>query len=132
MTLEPNEPIGRPNRKARGHLDDIAKLRRRGYSLEAIRRTLANAGILVSKSTVHREAIKSLARHTTPVQELQLPNRGSTRPQPCEAPTARPGTSDTEDHQLVQRMFDTHSSGKDFAEAFMRNRISNPLLRRNP
>lgn len=132
MPLEPNEPIGRPNRKARGHLDDIASLRRQGYSLEAIRRTLFNAGIVVSKSTVHREAKKALACQTRPLQGLQQPALPPLRRESRATLSARPATSDTEDHQLVQRMFDTNSNGKEFAETFMRNRISNPLLRRHP
>lgn len=132
MNLEPNEPMGRPNRKARGHLDDIASLRRRGYSLESIRRTLSNAGIVVSKSTVHREAKKALARQAKPAQGLQRPTLTPVRPECLTTVSAQQVTSDTEDHQLVQRMFDANSTGKEFAETFMRNRISNPLLRRHP
>ncbi|MCR5868195.1 hypothetical protein [Aquincola sp. J276] len=132
MTLEFSELPGRPNRKARGYLDDIARLRQRGYSLEAIRRALANAGITVSKSTVHREAKKALARLATPAQSRDEPIPSVVQP-PCRNTlSARPAIRDTEDQQLVQRMLGAHCNGKEFAEAFMRNRISNPLLRRHP
>lgn len=132
MTIEPSEPTGRPNRKARGHLDDIAKLRQRGYSLEAIRRALANAGVAVSKSTVHREAKKALSRQATPARVPDEQNRSLTRPDSRDVHLARPANADREDHLLVQRMLGANCHGKDVAEAFMRNRISNPLLRRQP
>lgn len=130
MTLELSEPPGRPNRKARGHINDIARLRQRGYSLEAIRRALANAGIAVSKSTVHREATKALANQQTPAQSRDEPTPSMVQLPSRDILAARPATSDTEDEQLVQRMLDAHCNGKEFAEAFMRSRISNPLFRR--
>jgi len=56
--LEPSGPPGRSNRKARAFQLEIHRLRDEGYSLAAIRAALANAGMRVSKSTVHREAVR--------------------------------------------------------------------------
>lgn len=54
--LTPRQPPGRITRKARAYAPEILRLREAGYSLEAIREALADAGVKVSRSTVWREA----------------------------------------------------------------------------
>ena len=56
MTLNPTEPPGRSTRKALRYATEIARLRREGYTCEAIRRALLDAGLAVSLATVKREA----------------------------------------------------------------------------
>lgn len=60
--LIPRRPPGRCNRKARTFSAEIRRLRAEGYSFEVIREALAEAGVVVSNSTVQREA----ARGTSP------------------------------------------------------------------
>lgn len=56
-TLKPRQPPGSAKRRARAFSLQIADLQDQGYSLEAIREALADAGVTVSKSTVQREAV---------------------------------------------------------------------------
>jgi hypothetical protein len=60
MQLEPMRPPGRATRKAWQYAVDIQRLRAEGYSLEAIRLALLDAGVAVSVSTVRREAARHL------------------------------------------------------------------------
>ena len=56
IQLDPGVVPGRANRKAREFTKEIARLRAEGYTLDAIRCTLAKAGVDVSLSTVWRES----------------------------------------------------------------------------
>ncbi|MEY8689471.1 MAG: hypothetical protein AB9M53_06280 [Leptothrix sp. (in: b-proteobacteria)] len=56
--LQPRQLPGRANRKALAFTAEIHRLRRAGYSFEAIRLTLLEVGLVVSRSTVKREAAK--------------------------------------------------------------------------
>jgi hypothetical protein len=58
MRLKPMQPPGRITRKAREFESEIVQLRADGYTLEAIRQALENAGVQVSLSTVRREALR--------------------------------------------------------------------------
>ncbi len=58
MQLTPRLPPGRKSRKALAFADEIRRLRALGYTNEAIRQALADAGVEVSSSTVHREATR--------------------------------------------------------------------------
>ena len=66
LKLVPRRPPGRSSRKARAFAGEIRRLRAEGYSFEVIREALADAGVIVSKSTVHREA----ARRGSPSQTV--------------------------------------------------------------
>jgi hypothetical protein len=123
VSLQPRRPPGHGNRKALAFAFDIVRLRGEGHSLAAIREALEDAGVVVSVSTVHREAQRggSAPPLTSPAQtssahRLHLSNAKSdattTRPAPGQVATSLPG--------------------KAIAEEFMRNRISNPLLRKEP
>jgi hypothetical protein len=61
LRLTPREPPGRVNRKARAYTAEIVRLHDLGYSLDAIREALADAGVNVSRSTVQREATRPTA-----------------------------------------------------------------------
>lgn len=120
MKLLPKEPPGRVTRKARRFEAEISQLRAQGYSLDAIRRALAGAGVQVSISTVRREAIRHAAPAATgaSVQGTQRESR------PLTAAHALPPAEATASAGLAEG-----ASGKDQAEAFLRSQITNPLLR---
>jgi hypothetical protein len=59
--LTPRRPPGRSNRKARAFTEEIGRLHAEGYSFEVIREALADAGVIVSNSTVQREAARCRA-----------------------------------------------------------------------
>jgi hypothetical protein len=119
MKLIPRTPPGRTNRKARAFWDDIARLRKEGYGYVAIQEALGDAGVVVSKSTVQREVARlsssmpllALQRPAAPLRQVREPD--STNPT-----TAAP-----------RQLTGERRSGKDVAEAFMKGRITNPLIR---
>lgn len=61
MQLTPKLPPGRANRKALAFAAEINRLRTAGYSFEAIRMALLEAGVMVSRTTVKREAARKYA-----------------------------------------------------------------------
>lgn len=124
MKLTPLHPPGRANRKARGYTSEIKRLHAKGYSLDAIRVALAQAGLTVSRSTVLRE----LAKEEPPHMEPDPPPQSLTRDRLVTA-TQQPPTA--EDRLPAKPLvIDGLRSGKDIAEAFVRVRINNPLLRK--
>lgn len=112
MTLTPSNPPGRSTRKALAFEADIGRLHRLGYSFEAIRRALAEAGVHVSRSTVQREVARHSAR--TP------PAQGQGQLQPASSPTGPP---------VDAPMSNEFRSGKELAAEFMKGRVTNPLFR---
>lgn len=123
MKLSPIEPPGRVTRKARRFEAEIAQLRAQGYSLNAIRRALASAGVQVSISTVRREAIRHT--DTAVAAATEVAARRTQRASPplttahALAPAEAAGSAALTDE----------ASGKDQAEAFLRSQITNTLLR---
>jgi hypothetical protein len=116
MKLAPKHPPGRRTRKARAFEAEIRQLRAEGYTFESIRAALADAGVQVSRSTVQREAARQ-ALDAAPESEDGAACAADT------PPTRRP---------LVPALAPARAeplSGKDIAEAFVRNRITNPLIR---
>jgi hypothetical protein len=65
LRLTPRQPPGRISRKARAYTAEVVRLHDLGYSLDAIRDALADAGVKVSRSTVQREVARP-----TPTKEL--------------------------------------------------------------
>lgn len=124
MSLVPKRPPGRSTRKARAFEAEIRLLRAQGYTFEAIREALAEAGVHVSKSTVQRE----VARHAQvrPAQAADgLAAVGGRPPAPPQAPLViEPPPALASTPNRTERR-----SGKDIAEAFVRNRNTNPLIR---
>lgn len=126
MKLVPIRPPGPNARKARAYEADILQLRAQGYTFEAIREALAAAGIHVSNSTVQRE----VARAASQQPHLGLTTAGGpvkasavTCALPCATPPPAPHASTSTDVPA-----DWHS-GRDVAEAYARNRITNSFVR---
>lgn len=122
MKLAPQQPPGRITRKARTFEAEIVQLRAQGYALEAIRQALADAGVSVSISTVRREANRraapSLIARTdaSPLGDVPSSPRGSATDE-APAVVASPAASPE------------RPSGKEIAEAFVRTKSANPLIR---
>lgn len=110
MRLLPRHPPGRASRKALAFAAEIRSLRAAGYSLAAIREALADAGVDVSLSTVRREA----ARRPIGADQAVI----ATPPPRALVATGTP-LAVTADAR----------SGREIAESFVKNRVSNPLIR---
>ena len=115
MKLIPRTAAGRTNRRARAFSNEIARLHKEGYGYVAIQEALADAGVVVSKSTVQREVAR-IARNVPP-----LPG-----PQPLAGQISK---SPTPEVSLSPPPGDETRSGKDIAAAFIKGQITNPLLR---
>jgi hypothetical protein len=123
MNLTPKLPPGRANRKALAFGPEIHRLRAAGYTFEAIRQALLEAGIEVSLTTVKREAAR---RPATPVPQPRAPKHP---PPPSPAAFQAPSGMSVAPQSFVGDA----RTGKEIAEAFMKSRITNPLLlQRNP
>lgn len=128
MKLDPKEPPGRSKRKARRFAAEISELRAQGYTFEAIRQALAQAGVQVSNATVQREAARA-----TRLRSQAMPLAPCSRPDPV-LQGAAPPTPTIPAGTTPQRPPDTRTgldlrSAKDIAEAFTKAHISNPLVR---
>ena len=116
MNLIPKRPPGRATRKARAFDAEIWRLHVEGHSFEAIRETLAEAGVFVSRSTVQRE----VARHEQASTVVSV--AGAVQPPDiASAPSVMTRPAAIARTELP--------SGQDIAEAFVRGRITNPLIR---
>ena len=117
MKLEPKRPAGRPNRKALAFETEITRLRSEGYPCEAIWKALLDSGLALSLSTVKREVGRlgkraGVARRGAPAAAF------TPRQAAAYQPAADPSTSTP-----------SSPSGKDVAAAWMKDRITNPLVR---
>jgi len=70
--LAPTRPPGRWHGKARAFAGEIGRLHAEGYTFEAIREALAEAGVVVSNSTVQREVAR-LRRLSKPAATVDIP-----------------------------------------------------------
>jgi hypothetical protein len=120
--LQPKQPPGQRSRKARRFGDEIRRLRAEGYSLDSIRESLADAGIVVSWSTVQREAAR---------QAHGPPPRDVTKPQPAQSASAESLPVGPPLQADEPRAAPLRQSGKEVAEAFFAAHNSNPLLRKD-
>ena len=116
MKLAPKHPPGRSTRRARGFATDIGQLRAQGYTFEAIRQALAEAGVKVSKSTVQREMARLASTSSSGSVAITEPSLPVSAPAPAPSPVAPSAVTDLR-------------SGKEIAEAFAGTRITNPLFR---
>ena len=116
VRLEPSGPPGRSDRKARAFQLEIHRLRDEGYSLDVIRAALADAGVCVSKSTVHREAVRRVPLRPA-LSSLMTPAHNQV------TAAARAAVNGS-----AARRSDDARSGQDIARAFVDGRITNPLL----
>jgi hypothetical protein len=120
--LQPKQPPGQRSRKARRFGDQIRRLHAEGYSLDSIRETLADAGVVVSKSTVQREAARRAP--SQPAMAAALPQPERTAPAVHRSVSASPNI----DEPLAAP---PRQSGREIAEAFFQAHISNPLIRKD-
>lgn len=125
MNLVPIRPPGPNARKARAFAMEIVQLRAQGYTFEAIREALAAAGVHVSNSTVQREVARA-ARHKVSAASAVVVGSPDVRPAPPSPAPAALGPA--EPVQGTSARADG-PSGRDVAEAFTRNLITNPFLR---
>ncbi len=124
-TLTPTEAPGRITRKAREYEAAILELRAQGYTLAAICRTLAAAGIHVSPSTVRREA----NRQPAPARSTSLRLHGAAHTaSPNEPPVPAVATARATARRPIAALPPSRSA-KDEAEAFVGTLITNPLVR---
>jgi hypothetical protein len=117
MDLSPKLPPGRANRKALAFACEIDRLRTAGYSFEAIRVALLDAGVKVSRSTVKREVAKGRAVAQRAPQ--RHPAKASESARSAIAPVVTAPAPFAGDLR----------SGKEIAEAFMKGRVGNPLMK---
>jgi hypothetical protein len=110
-------------RKARDFEAEIVQLRAQGYTLEAIRQALADAGVHVSISTVWREANRYAAPDTVAAASANTPGVQSPSAPSASATSVPPAGTVNAAALHEQR------SGKDLAEAFVRHQSTNPLIR---
>ena len=125
MDLTPKLPPGRANRKALAYTAEIHRLRAAGYTFEAIRLTLLDAGLDVSRTTIKREAAKrpaitTVVRHRHGVLPSPPPASALADPPTLQAPYGR--------SPLPGSYVGDSRSGKEIVEAFMQGRITNPLM----
>lgn len=71
--LAPTRPPGRWHGKARAFAGEIGRLHAEGYTFEAIREALAEAGVVVSNSTVQREVAR-FRRLPKPAATVDIPS----------------------------------------------------------
>jgi hypothetical protein len=116
MKLSPKDPPGRSTRRARGFAAEIGQLRAQGYTFEAIRQALAEAGVKVSKSTVQREMARLASTSSTGSVAVTEPSL------PVSVTASAPSP-------VMPSMATDMRSGKEIAEAFAGSRITNPLFR---
>lgn len=116
MHLTPKLPPGRANRKALAFAAEINRLRTAGYSFEAIRVALLDAGVTVSRTTVKREAARRFALAWPPHEHVVQTS----------VPVA---TAGVDGEEITPAYFAGDArSGKEIAEAFMKCRVNNPLM----
>lgn len=126
MKLVPIRPPGPNARKARAFESDILQLRAQGYTFEAIREALAAAGIQVSNSTVQREVARAAKQRPTVTPTTASDSiKASTVPSSSPSVTAAPGREASTGNNVPPDW----QSGRDVAEAYARNRITNPFVR---
>ena len=124
-TLLPAHAPGRLTRKAREYRSQIVQLRAQGYTLEAIQQALATVGVLVSISTVRREAIHPVSFAPWPdATQAAAPASSTVVPAPSPpAALSLCGLAPT------IRGFPDASSGKDIAAAYADGKSTNALAR---
>lgn len=128
MKLLPMRPAGSIARKAASFESEILELRARGYTFEAIREALAQAGVLVSNSTVQREAAKA-SRGAAPSVGASRSLSAPASPSPTYI--AQPGPESAPDAPAWN--LPSHwRSGEEVADAFVEGCVTNRFLRSKP
>ena len=118
MTLILKRPPGRLNRKALEFAPEIQRLHWQGHSCEAIRQALAEAGVLVSRSTVTRGVTRQAKRR----QANQMTGEGLAAPVEKAAPPEPTSAA-------LSTLASDPRSGREIAKAWVADRNPNPLFR---
>jgi len=132
MALLPKLPPGRPDRKALAFSAEIHRLRAAGYSFEAIRQALLDAGVTVGRTTVKREA----ARPSTAIPGPEpLVSASSADPLPrAGGPASASSSSDAAplppqpDSRCTRPSIEGKRYGLDIADQFFEGHFTNCLL----
>lgn len=122
VTLQPRHPPARKRRKARGWAAEIRRLLADGYTCDEIREALADVGVVVSRSTVQREAQRASRRDTRHESHVDAARASAVEPARTSKRPAAPAVATTP-------LPADPRSPREIAEAFMSNQINNPLLR---
>jgi hypothetical protein len=123
VNLQPKQPPARKSRKVRPYADEICRLQADGYTCEEIRVALADAGVVVSRSTVQREAARALQRR---------PAMGPTPTPTDQTQTSAPATPPNDRshiHPSLRLQAVDPRTARQAAEDFMKDQVTNPLLR---
>jgi hypothetical protein len=121
VQLQPKHPPGRKRRKLRAFTAEIHRLQAEGYTCEEIRQALVESGVLVSRSTVQREAAR--------VPQRSTPATGSaTAAKPAALPVVESSNGGAGARTARQHADDPRTS-RQIAEDFMKGQVINPLLR---
>jgi hypothetical protein len=124
LQLQPKHPPGRKSRKVRAYSEEIRRLQAEGYTCDEIRAALADVGVVVSRSTVQREAARVLQRRnptsaTVATAVSQPPPAPSTAASPIEGLSPLPSRrAEPGDLRSVRQV----------AEDFMKSQHTNLLL----
>jgi hypothetical protein len=120
VQLQPLRQPGRVDRKAAVYASEIARLRRTGYTYEAIREALAAVGVELSTSALRRE-----------VRRLEM-RPASALP---EAPPAEPAVVKTPSVSSIPQPHaaaPVRGRSRDIAESFFNAHFSHPLIQTTP
>lgn len=117
MELQPLRQPGRADRKAAVYASEIVRLRRTGYTYEAIREALAAIGVELSTSALRRE-----------VRRLQT-RPASAQPEPRRAALTVVNTPPASPTPPPHAGVPLRSTSRDLAESFFNAHPSHPLIR---
>jgi len=123
MRLVPTQSPGRGTRKARDFGPEIVELRAQGYTLDAIRAALADAGIHVTISTVWRESKRA---EKPPAGTVGIQASSASAP-PMQTAAQRQGIATVA--PIAPPLHAERRDGRKQAELFMSTQITNPLMR---
>jgi hypothetical protein len=120
VQLQPKHPPGRKSRKVRAFATEIHRLQADGYTCDEIREALADVGVVVSRSTVQREAARALQRtkHTNATVAAAVATSRQAAPQIDREPVPPSPRPHADDPRTARQI----------AEDFMKGQVTNPLL----
>ena len=121
VKLQPKQPPARKSRKVRPYSEEISRLQADGYTCDEIRVALADVGVVVSRSTVQREATRALQRRHAMSPTPTEPTLASA---PSPPPNDRAQVLPSPRLQAVDPR-----TARQAAEDFMKDQVTNPLLR---
>jgi hypothetical protein len=131
VQLAPKHPPRRRRFKLRAYSPEIHRLNAEGYTCEEIREALIEVGLVVSRSTVQREAARGRQRPaaTSPTNSAAPKTDAGLVSAP--APTSNTSGREPQPSRATSRAVahaDDPRTAKQVAEDFMKDQITNPLL----